>query len=431
MRSRAACFDDLRGYLEEVPLVDCHNHNRPQEHRYEDPIDVVVNGGDYFCADLVSASSEGDVKRIIDGDLSIEERWPILERAWKRARHTGYAQVVRRVLKKFYGVEELTFAGLKSMEGRLPNLRDKAVYEGVLAEAKIAVRLEDPGIDIEKVLDGTYELWPRNRLVLRFTPYHGVRDYAGIRWVVEMVGETVTTLDGYVDCCRRIFEGAKAFGALALKDQSAYTRTLDYGNPSRAEAEAVFNWIVEDPRRSAAYPDGTRALDDYLFHAFLDLARNLELPVQIHTGHMGGNFNDIAKANAVGLTRALELHRDVRFDLFHANWPYSGEILFLAKNYPNVTIDFCWANIIDPVYCQRMFKQALSSVPHGKIHAYGSDFGGLLVEHAWAHASIARDNVAIALSEMVEMKYLGLDDAKEVARAWLFDNANAFFRLGL
>ena len=28
-------------------------------------------------------------------------------------------------------------------------------------------------------------------------------------------------------------------------------------------------------------------------------------------------------------------------------------------------------------------------------------------------------------------KYLDLEEAKEVARAWLFDNANQFFRLGL
>ena len=38
---------------------------------------------------------------------------------------------------------------------------------------------------------------------------------------------------------------------MTFKDQSAYTRTLEYGNPTRAEAEAVFNWFMEDPRRSA------------------------------------------------------------------------------------------------------------------------------------------------------------------------------------
>jgi len=431
MRSKAACFEEMRGYLEGVPLMDCHDHNREAEHRYNDPIDVVVNVCDYFIQDVLNASSQRDLDLITDAGRSVEERWPVLEKVWKRTRHTGYAQVVRRVLKHFYGVEELTLETLKSLEGRLLDLRDEKVYEGILEDAKIAVRLVDPGTDVEKVLDGSYTLWPRNRLVFRITSYHNVREYAQVEFVGKLFDRTITSLDEYLSCCAHLVQGAKAFGAVALKDQSAYTRTLAYGNPTRAEAEAVFNWIVEDPRRSAAYPEGVQALDDYLFHAFLRLARDAELPVQIHTGHMGGSLNDVTKANATGLRSVLELHRDVDFDLFHANWPYSGDVLFLAKNYANVRIDFCWANIIDPVYCQRMFVQALSSVPHTKIHAYGSDFGGLLADRAWAHASIARDNVAIALSEMVEMEYFGMEDAKEVARAWLFDNANAFFRLGL
>ncbi len=83
-----------------------------------------------------------------------------------------------------------------------------------------------------------------------------------------------------------------------------------------------------------------------------------------------------------------------------------------------------------PGYFRSDILQALSCVPHGKIHGYGTDYGGD-VECAWAHAQIARDNIAIALSDMVELEYLGLDEAKEVARDWLFDNANAFFGLGL
>jgi predicted TIM-barrel fold metal-dependent hydrolase len=240
----------------------------------------------------------------------------------------------------------------------------------------------------------------------------------------------VTSLDEYLAACREIFQGHKDYGAVTFKDQSAYSRTLDYSNPTHAEAEAVFNWFMEDPRRSAAYPDGIKSLDDFLFHEFMRMVRDLDLPVQIHTGHMAGIRNDIAKTNAVMLTKVIEMHRDVRFDLFHANWPYGGELLYMGKNYPNVSLDFCWTNIIDPIYSQNLFKQALSSVPHGKIHGYGSDFGGS-VERAWAHADIARDNVAIALSDLVDIEYLDLDEAKAVAYDWLFGNANDFFRLGL
>jgi predicted TIM-barrel fold metal-dependent hydrolase len=138
------------------------------------------------------------------------------------------------------------------------------------------------------------------------------------------------------------------------------------------------------------------------------MARELELPVQIHTGHMAGLYGDVTHANAIKLAPLLMLHRDVRFDLFHANWPYSGELLYLGKAYPNVALNFCWTNVIDPVYCQDLFRQALASVPHSKIHAFGSDFGGFgfepgggYADRAWAHAQMARENVAIALSDRV------------------------------
>jgi hypothetical protein len=78
-----------------------------------------------------------------------------------------------------------------------------------------------------------------------------------------------------------------------------------------------------------------------------------------------------------------------------------------------------------------MFQQAISSMPHAKIHGYGSDLDGGTVCSAWAHAELARDNIAIALSNLVEMEYLGLDEAKEIAHGWLFGNANTFFKLGL
>jgi len=426
MKGSAKCYDALREYFETVPLVDCHDHTTESAPKYEDPISALVGG--YFTSDMISASSMKDMERMNDASVSLARRWPLFKKTWDRTCHTGYARVTRLVLKKFYGEDKLTLAALKRMKGKLLDLSDNKEFDRILGEANIAVRLENVHYDPKSVLDGTAKLAPRSKLVIGIPGFHNFKTSAEVEELTSALDCNVTSLDEYLDACLKIFKGYKKFGAVAFKDQSAYTRTLSYDNPPRAEAEKVFNWIMEDPRRSAGYPDQTRPMDDYLFHCFMRMARDLNLPVQIHTGHMAGIRNDIAKTNAVGLTRLIELHRDARFDLFHANWPYSGEVLYLCKNYPNVTIDFCWANIIDPVYCQNMFKQALSSVPHGKIHGYGSDFGGS-ADRAWAHAAIARDNIAIALSDMVEIQYLDLDEAKEVGRAWLFDNANKFFNL--
>ena len=429
MRSAAPCYDELKAFIDATPLVDCHDHSAECGPRLDDPILAIITG--YVTSDLTSASSDEDAARMQDVSLSLEERWPALERAWRRTCHTGYAQATRRVLKRFYEEDALSLDALRRMKGRLLDLGDPQFFDSVLEEAGIAARIEDVWPDVSKAMDGTLELSPRGLLAISLPAYHRILTHDEVQARVAPLKRTVTCLEEYLVACREIFEGQKRFGAVCFKDQSAYSRTLEYGNPTRAEAEAVFNWIMEDPRRSVSYPDGAKPLDDFLFHEFMRVARDLDLPVQIHTGHMALIRNDIAKTNAVGLTRLMELHRDVRFDLFHANWPYAGELLYLGKNYPNVTLDFCWTNIIDPIYCVRLFQQALSAVPHGKIHGYGSDYLGDGILHAWAHAQIARENIAVALAEMVDAEQLDLDEAKQVARSWMFDNANEFFRLGL
>ena len=431
MRCTAACYDDLRATLDTVPLVDCHDHSGSLTPKLEDPVDVIIGG--YFVSDCVSAVGEKDVNFARDHETSLEERWPVLDRIWKRTCHTGYARVTRLVMKEFYGENDVTLDALHRMAEKLMDMSDPALYESLLDKANIAARLENTfrtPADVGRFLSGEVSVTPRGVMVIPLPDFHRPKCYADVQQIGGIVGRAITSLDEYLGVCREVFEKLKDAGAVAFKDQSAYQRRIDYGPTTRAEAEAVFNRFMADPRIVESYPDGIAPLDNFLFHEFMRMARDMDLPVQIHTGHMAGIRNDIAKTNAVHLTPVLELHRETRFDLFHANWPYDGEIIFLGKNYPNVAIDFCWANIIDPIYCQRMFQQALSAVPHAKVHGYGSDYAGS-PDRAWAHATIARDNIAIALSQLVEMDYLDLDDAKQVGRAWLFGNANEFFRLDL
>lgn len=427
MKSTASFYEPLREYIGAVPLIDCHDHSDRCGPKPADPVDAVFDW--YMRSDMHSALGD-QIAQAWDVKRPLEERWPLIERAWQRTRHTGYAQVVKRAVREFYGEDDLTLDALRRIGDKMIDFSDEQVYTAVLDKAGIVVRLEDTWPPQKEAIAGTLRLPPRSKLVISLPGLHRITRAEDVYAAAGVVDQYVTTLDDYLAACWAIFEGMKAAGAAAFKDQSAYERSLEYGNPTRAEAEAAFNWIMEDPRRSLSYPDGARPLSDYLFHHFMRMARDLDLPVQLHTGHMAGIRNEITKTNAVGLTRLLELHRETRFDLFHANWPYSGEILFLVKNYPNVALDFCWAHMVDPLYSQALLKQAVSSVPHGKIHGYGSDLNGSTVTSAWAHAELARDNIAAALADLVEIDYLRPDEAQHIARAWLFDNPNEFFRLG-
>ena len=431
MKTTAKSFDKLREHIESIPIIDCHDHSTECGPHYPDPMAFVTGG--YFMSDLYSAFKPSETIQF--STAGIAERWPILEEAWKRTCHTGYAQVVKRVLKEFYNEDTLTLQTLERIADRLIDLTDESVFESILEKAGIVARLENVAYtdlhEIKAVLDGTFKMSPRARIVIPlWSKFHNTPTYESIQELARLRNTTVTSLDEYIALCKDIFQGFKRFGAVAFKDQCAYAHGLAFTNPTRHQAEEVFNWIMQNPRRQAGYPDQLAPLEDYLFHQFMRIARDMELPVQLHTGHLAGGWNDIRKANAALFANTLELHRDVQFDMLHANWPYDGELLFLAKSFPNVTINFSWTHIIDPLYCQNMLKQTLSAVPHGKIHGYGSDFGGN-AEMAWAHASIARDNIAIALADMVEADYINYDEAKAIAHDWLFANPNRFFRLAL
>ncbi len=48
-----------------------------------------------------------------------------------------------------------------------------------------------------------------------------------------------------------------------------------------------------------------------------------------------------------------------------------------------------------------------------------------------SRATMCRDTIAAALTECILDNTIDLDDAKEIGKAWLYNNANDFFRLGL
>ncbi len=435
MSARSAVFTRLREAIEAYPVIDCHEHTIGPRGAPEnrEPIACLMAG--YVISDLLAVVYPGfegarpDLETyLLDQSVPTEEKWPLLERLWRQMEHTAYARVTKRILRDVYGEAELSLAALQRIRGRLLNLRDPAVYRSVLDRAGIRCRLVDIWPDMKAFITGRQELYERDRLLISLPAFHAVRTWQNVWDLAQVVDRSVTSLDQYLEVCFEIIRRMKERGAIGLKDQSAYSRTLAYENPPRADAERLFNAMMADPRGALGWPEA-KPLGDWLFHRFLEMARELDLPVQLHTGHMAGIRNEIAKTNAVLLTPVLELHRDVRFDLFHGNWPYMGEYLYLGKNYPNVRLDLCWLHIIDPVYARNLLREGLGAVPHAKFHAFGGDYGDDIL-HAAAHLAIARDVVAAALADQVEEGWIEEGEALRIAADWLFNNPNEFFRLG-
>jgi predicted TIM-barrel fold metal-dependent hydrolase len=243
-----------------------------------------------------------------------------------------------------------------------------------------------------------------------------------------MANIDITCLDEFNGAVFELLRRSKDLGVVAIKDQSAYRRTISYDLPPRADAERLFNKLLLDARNQLSWPEA-KPLDDFLFHQYMRFARELDLPVQIHTGHMAGIRNRVDKANAAKFAAVLELHTRVQFDLFHGNWPYMGDLLFLAKNYPNASINLCWVHMLDPIYSQELLNRAIMTVPHSKIHGFGGDYK-LFPEYTTSHLALAHEVISAALTDLVECEWLEERQAMQLAADWLFNNPNRFYNLG-
>ena len=428
-------FNRLLDQVHTMPVIDCHEHLIGPEGRpkYKEPITMLLHF--YMSNDLASAAfgvPEIEVRKLLDEEVPTDQKWPLFERLWRATEHTAYARVTKIVLKDVYGETEVTRDALERMAVKMAGM-DEAAYFRTIDESNIHAMVVDvlgwaPG-GLESYLSGKKTFPPKWRLVIPLPLFHPVKfSWASIQYVGGLVDRHITSLDEFLEAAFTVFQRCIERGAIGFKDQSAYERSLSYDLVPEAEADQQFNQLLSDPRRELGWPEG-KPLNDYLFHQYMRFARDLKKPVQIHTGHMAGIYNEIEKTRAVHLTPLFELHQQVRFDLFHGNWPYMGDLLFLGKNYPNVSLDLCWLHIIDPAYAIEMLERATLSLPHTKINAFGGDYGDQ-PEFTAAHLQIARQNVAAALTNLVEGSWLEEEQAVSLAKDWLFNNPNRFFSLG-
>jgi len=428
-------FDRLHDRINAMPVIDCHEHLTGPEARppYKEPIAALIHG--YVLSDLQSAAfgaSDRDVGRLEDPEVSTDEKWPLFQHLWQAMEHTAYARVTKLVLHNVYGEDKLTRDALERVASRLA-AQDEAAYFRAIDQAGIQAMLVDVLGWLPKglgsFLDGSKTFPAKWRPLISLPGFHPTTlNGQAIDQVGSLADRHITSLDEYLAAVYVVFQRCMQRGIVGIKDQSAYERILSYELVPTADAERLFNRVLGDGRNSLGWPEG-KPLNDYLFHQYMRFARDLGLPVQLHTGHMAGIRNRVDKTNAAYLASVLELHRDVRFDLFHGNWPYLGDLLYLGKNYPNVSLDLCWLHIIDPDYASELLERAVLTMPHSKIHGFGGDYGDV-PEYVAGHLAIARENIAGTLARLVERGWLEEEQALSLAADWLFNNPNRFFKLG-
>jgi len=223
-----------------------------------------------------------------------------------------------------------------------------------------------------------------------------------------------------------VFEQDVKKGIQGAKFGVAYYRTLKFDDVPRETANAVFEKMKASPGHNFSFEEA-KPLQDFVFFKILSLCNKYKLPVQIHTGLQTGSGNDITNSNPTGLVKTFFKFPGVKFCLLHSGYPYGGEMSTLAKNFPNVYIDMAWSALISPSYTKRYLQEFIETVPANKIMAFGGD--NQTVEGAYGASVLARETVEETLTRMVKNGYLTEEEAVDIAKKILRENAISIYKL--
>lgn len=417
----AAIHERIAATVGDIRLVDTHEHLSAEAVRLKGEMSLFsllhYVSSDMWADGLDRAASEPVLGR---STLSLEKQWEMIAPDWAHVRTTAYGRALLRAVRDLYGVNDISESTYLEISKRIREANRPGWQQQILEKAGIDVSITDIGIT-------GGDLDPSHlRAVLRLDHFLVVPQ--GVRVAEREQGVTITTLADFEAALDRAVAAARAKKFVGIKSGVAYERSLEFAEVNRTEAERVFDELMQQGEKPGS-ADWTRgkALQDYMFGKLAEACARHDLPLQVHTGFFYDTWRNVAQANPALLAPFVIRHRNTRFVLMHGGYPYGTELLAMAKNLPNVTLDMCWTYIVSPSFAARFLNEAIETVPADKILGFGGDYQ--VAEGAYAHAMLCREVVSKVLADKVVDGYWSEGEAVAYARKLLRENAIRVFKL--
>lgn len=336
-----------------------------------------------------------------------------------KVRYNSYFVWLHRSLQELYGISETltadnwdTFsekieAANKSWDYHIKLLKEKCSYEKVILDP-----YWNPGSH-----NGHPEIFtPTFRINMFLFGYTlEAKDHNGNN-PLKIYGKTFKYIDDYVSFVREIIISKKKQGCVALKSALAYDRDLSFTEVSKEKAQKAL--VYDDTLRTEV---DIKAFQDYIFFRICEIAAELDLPLQCHTG-LGG----LKGTNAMAMREAIEKNPGTKFVLFHCSYPWLDDVNGLLHVYDNVYPDLCWLPIISTSAAERMVHELIEVGTSDKV-CWGCDTW--TSEESYGALLAVRHVLAKVLSSKVEEGYFSLKDAEIITDNILYNNAAKLYKL--
>lgn len=412
----------LLSELEKIKTVDCHSHTRLRRIYYEAGGFDLFSLMSYFERDLASTAgiASGKGKILFQGARTDEERWLRLKKVLGKSRNVSYWRHNLVVYQKLFGLKE---AELSDENWRLVNesirqeSQDPSWYDHVTKDVcKLETQIRNiPWFEDWEEEYFTAVLRMENALML-----HKAKTREKLeRYLDVSIDSLKKAKDAIKDLVQRYLER----GAVGIKLAHAYGRTLHSVPVDEESAARIFDRALQGDSLPAKE---IKRLQDHLIFYLAELAQEMKLVFQIHTG-VQTNWCNIPDSDPLLLIPLLKAFPKVRFDLFHAGYPYSRMLGMLGKHYPNVWLNMAWMYVISMAASRQILLEWLDLVPGYRILGFGSDVG--FPEMIYGHLEMARSCVADVLARKVDGDFLSEEEALSLSRKMFRDNAMELYSL--
>jgi len=408
----------LLGRMGELRTVDCHSHtSSPSE--YEKAKINLFSLMAYFTRDIMGVQER--LQREPYGRRPDDEsRWEALKDILDRARNVSYWRHNIVMYRELFGLQEddVTDDNWRELNETIKSKTSQPDWYRYVTVDVCNLRTQVKNIP-------WFESWEPEYFtaILRMEPALQLHHAKERDMLAAQAGADVHGLASAKRALADVTRDYQGRGAVGIKLAHAYQRTLASEPVAEVDAARLFERALKGEELS---PPDVKALQDHVIYFLADLAAQHGLVFQIHTG-VQSNWGDIPNSNPLHLIPLLNQFRQVKFDLFHAGYPYSREIGMLGKHYPNVWLNMAWMYVITMEGSRQSLSEWIDLVPGERILAFGSDVR--FPEFVWAHLVMARSCLVDVLAAKVERDFLSEAAALRLVERTLHDNAVELYGL--
>lgn len=400
--------------MENMMIVDAHEHLPPEHVRTSSKVDVLTLFAHYTRTDLITSGMKpDDYNTVIDSEKPLDDRWKMFKPYFEHIRYGSYARPALIAVKEFYRFDDINDDNYREISERMQSENTPGIYHRIMRDkCKIRVALTQAGrTDYNDDL-----LIP----LMPIDVYGSVRNVDDVKKKASDLGMEVKTLDDYLAVVKKGIEKWKSEGAVGIKMVSRPNIV-----PSRKTAEEIFNKIMNGENPGVILGE-TDHLTDYLWNYIMDVVAEFDMVMAVHAG-MWGDFRYLDSKHNISI---FPRHPNTRFDLYHLGMPYVRDTIVIGKNFANVWLNLCWCHIISQQMTISGLDECMDLVPMNKIIGFGGDYR-IPVEKIYGHLVMAREDIAVVLGRRVDRGQMSIDEAIAIAKKWLWDNPKNLYKLNI